>query len=332
VLFEPLVAAAPPDRDLRLALVHTYDTLGVISLDAGKTREALDYHRRQLQLLEAGDGSARADQDLRRAFASAYHHLADVDAAAGDLDAALDHYRRSLALRQSLEREFPNNTAYTRLTGVSYFWIGDVLAKLHRTHEALDAYRQSLDVGERLAKANPSADGADLTYAIVQIGNMLGRLGRHSEAMRYYRRAETIRAASVRADSASLWKQASLMEVRVAICSSLAALGSAGAPAACADSAVQLDRTAVSPDNAAIRTFVADSYASIGEAYTALARAGSIDGAGSFQRQARDMFKRSVDVWADLRTRGVIAGADATKAESAAHALARAEASLHPPS
>jgi tetratricopeptide (TPR) repeat protein len=329
-LFEPLVPSSSPPKEVRLALVHTYDTLGTISLEAGKTQEALDFHRRQLQLLESADASQRTDQDVRRAFSSAYHHLADVESAAGDLGAALETYRRSLAIRQSLEREFPNNIAYTRLVGVSCFWIGDVLAKLHRTREALDAYRQSLERGEQIAKADPAADGADLTYAIVQVGNMLGRLGRPTEALRYYRRAEEIRSASVTADSASLWKQASLLEVRVSICGSLAALGrSADGSAACAASAAQLDQTVVKPDNAAIRTFVADSYAAIGDAYTALARVAADAGARTFRRQARDMYKRSVDLWTDLGRRGVIAAADAAKPQAAAGALARAEASLH---
>jgi non-specific serine/threonine protein kinase/serine/threonine-protein kinase len=332
-LFEPLVAASPPDFDLRLALVHTYDALGVILVDAGKTQEALDYHRRQLRLLESVEAARHADPGLRKALSIAYHHVGDVESAEGDLNAALTNYRRSLALRQSLEAEFPNNNDYTRLVAVSYFWIGDVLAKLDRTREALDAYRRSLELGEQIGKANPSADGADLAYAILQVGNMLGRLGSHTEALRYFRRAESVRAASVRADPASLWKLASLIEVRVSICSSLAALKRyADASAVCAATAGQLDRAGVAPDNALLRTFAADSYAAIGDAYTLLVRGGGVaSGDAAFPRQARDMYKRSVDIWTDLGRRGVIAAGDGAKPVAAARALARAEASLRGP-
>lgn len=328
-LFEPLLALAPPELELRLAVQRTYDTLGAISLESGRTADALEYHRRQLQLLESADPAHQQDPGLRRALSTAYHHLADVQSAAGEFDQALESHARSLALRESLEREFPNNNDYRRLLAVSHFWIGDVLAKLGRTREALDAYRRSLDIGAAIGRADPAADPADLSYAVVQIGNMLGRLGQHTEALRYYRRAETIRAAGAHADPASIWKQTSLIEIRVYICGALAALGQlADASAECAATAAGMDRTVVPPDNALIRTFAADCYASLGEAYTALARRAAAPGRAPFQRRARDMYKRSVDIWSDLGRRGIIAASDAAKPAAAEEALAKAEAAL----
>jgi hypothetical protein len=177
-----------------------------------------------------------------------------------------------------------------------------------------------------------TADPADLSYSVVQIGNMLGRLGRHHEALRHYRRAEAIRAAGAHADAASIWKQTSLIEIRVYICGSLAALGRrAEAAAACAATAARMDRMTVPPENALIRTFAADCYAAIGDAYTALARRSAHAGRRGFQRDARDMYKRSVDIWSDLGRRGIIAASDAAKPEAAAQALATAEAALQAP-
>jgi eukaryotic-like serine/threonine-protein kinase len=329
-LFEPLVAASPPDLELRLALVRTYDALGMITLESGKTAEAVAYHRRQLQLLEAAEPSHPTDPGVRKALSNAYHHVGDVESAEGHLHAALNEYRRSLALRQSLETEFPNNNDYTRLVAVSYFWIGDVLGKLNRTREALDAYRRSLELGEEIGRANPAADRADLTYAVLQVGNMLGRLGRHSEALTYLRRAEAIRAASVRADAASLWKNASLIEVRVAICGSLAAIGrSQEAFTMCGVTAAQMEQTVVAPDDALIRSFVADSYSALGDAYTLLAREGAAAGERTFRQRALEMYTRSVAIWTDLRRRRIVAASDAAKPEAAGRALARTEASLH---
>jgi hypothetical protein len=164
----------------------------------------------------------------------------------------------------------------------------------------------------------------------VQIGNMLGRLGRHAEALRYYRRAETIRAAGLQADAASLWKRASLIEIRVCVCSSLAALRRVSeATAACASSAALMDQTRVPPDDAVLRTFLADSYTTLGDAYTVLVRAGGPSNENTGRRHARDMYKRSADLWGDLRRRGIVAAADAAKPEAAAHALAKADAALH---
>jgi eukaryotic-like serine/threonine-protein kinase len=331
-LFEPLLATAPPELELRLAVERTYDALGAISLESGRTADALGYHRRQLQLLESLPSAQQQDPRLRRALSTTYHHLADVQSAAGDFAAALESHDQSLALRQSLEREFPNNNDYRRLVAVSYFWIGDVLAKLGRTRQALDAYHRSLDIGETIARTDPAADPADLSYALVQIGNMLARLGRHTEALRHYRRAEVIRAAGANTDAASIWKQTSLIEIRAYICGSLAALGRrADASAACAATAAQMDRITVPPDNALIRTFAADCYVALGDAYTDLARRGGESGRKGFQRRARDMFQRSVDIWSDLQRRGIIAASDAAKPAAAAQSLAKVEAALQAP-
>ena len=148
------------------------------------------------------DSTALWNARLRKALSTAYHHVADVDAD-GDLNAALDNYRRSLALRQSLETEFPEDNDYdwseALLLDSETRW-QNFIARARRSTRSVG----SLEGGERLARGNPAADAADLTYAMVQVGNMLGRLGRHGEALGYYRRAESVRAASVRADGASL--------------------------------------------------------------------------------------------------------------------------------
>jgi serine/threonine protein kinase len=331
-LFEPLLASGLADMDLRLAVARVHDALGVILLESGKTTEALDHHRRQLELLDSADASHQSEPRLRRARSIAYHHLAEVRSAAGDFEPSLDDHKKSLALRESLVSEFPDNNDYRRLVATSYFWIGDVLAQHKRTREALDAYRRSLDAGEAIGRSEPAADPSDLSYAVVQIGNMQGRLGNHIEALRYYRRAEQIRAAGAEADAASIWKQSSLLEIRVYICASLASLGRlAEASTVCAATAAQMDRMVVPPDNAAIRTFAADSYAALGDGYGELARRSAQSDRPGFKRRARDMYKRSVDIWEDLGHRNIIAASDAAKPAAAAQALAKAEAALRVP-
>jgi non-specific serine/threonine protein kinase/serine/threonine-protein kinase len=329
VVFEPLLAVSPLDLELRLVAIRAYDTLGAMSLESGRTKDALDFHRRQLDLLGSAAAAEQQDPRLRRGVSVAHHHLADVQSATDDLNAALQSYQRSLAIRQALEAEFPNNSDYRRLVAISHFWVGDVLAKLKRTREALDAYRRSLEIGERLAAADPASDGTDISYALVQIGNMLGRLGGHAEALRHYRRAETIRATGVTADAGSLWKQASLIEIRVHICGSLAELGrSAEASAVCAATVAQMNQASVEPENSLIRTFFADSYSTLGDAYAALARSGGASGRQEFLRRARDVYAQSMGIYDDLRRRGILAASDAAKPAATAGALAKVEASL----
>ena len=328
---ESLVGDAPPDQNLRSTLARAYDVSGVLELEAGKTAEALDAHRRQLRLLESAPAADKQDPQVRRALSVAYQHMADAEVASGDLGDALESHRQSFALRTELSAEFPNNADYRRLVGTSQFYTGDVLAKMGRTREALGAFRRSLAIGEELAAADPQAHTSDLAYGHVQIGVMLTRLGNYADALPSFRRARAIREADVKADPGSLWKHASLIDSDVNICGTLARLARHGeASTVCADTATRMNQTPVDPMNAAIRTFFAESYAALGDAYWTLG--GGERSAPTEERaythRAREMYRRSLDIWSDLAGRAILAASAADKPATVARALARVEAAL----
>ena len=330
-VFEALIAESPPDLNLRLGLARAYDAIGVLEGESGRTAQALDVHRRQLQLLESSSDAERRSPRVRRALSIAHHHIADAEAASGDLAGALESHRTSLRLRTSLWTEFPHNGDYRRLMATSHFYEGDILAKLGRTREALDAFRRSLAVGEELAAADPKAHTGDLAYALVQVGTMLGRLGDHARALDHYRRARAIREKEVQADPASLWKRASLIEGDVSICGALAKLARhRDASVACRDTAKLLDQTRVEPTNALIRTFLADSYSALGDAYLALGGPERSQPPPSrvYTRAARDMYMKSLEIWQAMAARAIVAASDAGKPEAVRRALAKTEAAL----
>src|SRR6185437_14799789 len=102
----------------------------------------------------------------------------------------------------------------------------------------------------------------------VREGDMRVKLGSIANALASYQQSEELRAADVKADSANLWKRSSLIEARAKICKALAKSAQASTAAgACEATFALMQATAVEPTNALIRTFFADTYADLGEAF-----------------------------------------------------------------
>lgn len=329
-LYEPLVAASAPNLDQRLALASAYDVIGTISLESGKPREALEIHRRQLDLLASAPASDQVSPALRRALSVAYQHTADAQGTFGDLHAALESYRKSLQLRSALSKEFPYNTDYRRLVGSGYYWEADTLARLGHTRDALEAYLHSLAIDEELAAADPKAERQ--IFGLLRVGNTLDRLGDHQQALGYYQRAHAIVADQVKADPGNLWKRGGLIEVRAFTCAALAALARHTAASAACDDAVRLiEHTSVEPTNAVIRAALARSYKTMADAYLAAAAEtrSPRDQRLSYARAAVEMYQKSVAIWSDMATRDMLTESDDEEAAAVSGSLRDAEAVLN---
>jgi tetratricopeptide (TPR) repeat protein len=320
---EALIADTPPDLELRETLARTYDTLGMIELEAGRVAEALAIQQRQLALLEAAPAAERREPRLRRALSVAHQHVADARFAAGDHAGALESHRRSLAERQALAAEHPLNADYRRLVAVGLFYEADTLDRMGRTREALDAFRRSHAIQEELAAADPKAAASAPAWGLMQIGAMLAKLGDHAAAATHLRQAGSHNRAVVAADPGSLWKRAGLIQGETRLCAALAELASDEAIDVCAATAALLDSTPVDPADAAMRTYFAGFYSMLGDAY---ARIGEREATAT--RTAREMYRRSLDLWEDLAARSLLAADDAEKPAAVARALARTEAEL----
>jgi non-specific serine/threonine protein kinase/serine/threonine-protein kinase len=328
-LYEPLVAASAPSLDQRLALAHAYGAIGAISLESGKAREALEVHQRQIDLLESAPESDRNDPALRRAVATAYMTMADAQGTFGDVQAAVHTYRRSLETFNALATEFPHNTEYRRLAGSAQYWEADALFKLGQTREALDGYLRSLAVDEELAAGDPKAERS--TFSMLRVGNMLDRLGDHQQAVSYYERAHAILATQVGADPGNLWKRGGLIEVQAYTCAALTALAMHAAASAACDEAVQLiEQTSVEPTNAVIRASLARSYKTMADALiTAAAERGSpTDQRVRYAYAAREMYEKSVAIWSDMATRGMLTESDDEEAAAVSASFRNAATAL----
>ena len=314
-LLDPLVAAAPVDTDLRLQLSAATNLLGQISLEQGKIDRALAYHRADLEQFEASPESERRRPAVRHAVSVTYGYLADAQAESGDLAGALASHRRSRALRRELSAEFPNNATYAELASSARYYEAAVLGRMGRWEQALALHREGL------------AEDPSGSFSLCRVGEALGALGRHEEALGYLERALRRHEQELRADTASLFSRLAVVEDLGRVCKGAALLGRRDATAACAKATAFADGIAVPPDHAFPRAMLAATWYELGEAYDTLA--GRPQTGASERRDhrvaARERHRRSHEIWSDLMARGLVSPIDTGRVSAAARAAARAQ-------
>jgi tetratricopeptide (TPR) repeat protein len=263
----------------------------------------------------------------------ALHHLADAQVQLGDLEGALDSYRRSRALGAGLAAEFPDNGDYRGLVGTADFWIADVLAQLDRPAEALAIYRELLAASRADSRRDPknAIARSGIALSLVRVGDMEMRLRRPAQALSRYRQALAIGAEQLRADSANLVKRLQLMESQAKICRALGAATPERAEAECSRAAALMNAMVLEPSNAGYRGYLAGQYSDMGQAYDSLAahRPPSSPDGRRFRVAALEMYRRSSEIWSDLRDRGLVNPTDTGRVSAAALAVARAEAAVN---
>jgi tetratricopeptide (TPR) repeat protein len=313
-LLDPLVAAAPNDTDLRLQLSAAHNLLGQISLEEGKIAEALAYHGADLKQFEAAPESERRQPAVRHALSVTYGYLADAQVESGDLAAALESHRRSLALRRQLSAEFPDNATYAELTTSARYYEATVLGRMGQWEEALALLRE-----------NYAQDSTGSFQC--RIGEALAALGRHEEALPYFTRAVRGHLRELRADTANLYSRLTVVEDLGRTCKSLAALGRPSASAACVRATAFAEAISVEPSHAFPRAFLAATWSAVGEAYERLAGQANVatEDRRDYQLAAMDRYRRSRDIWHDLKARGLVSPLDTGLVSASASAVARIE-------
>jgi len=151
--------------------------------------------------------------------------------------------------------------------------------------------------------------------------------------MAAYRQAMAMAIVEYRADPANLYKRLQLMESQNKICGVLGRITPKEAEPECARAARFMNATVLEPTNAGYRGYLAGQYSEMGQAYDSLASRPSVSRADarSFQQAALDMYRRSSEIWTDLRDRRLVNPTDTARVSAAALAVSRAEAALNAP-
>jgi non-specific serine/threonine protein kinase/serine/threonine-protein kinase len=315
-LLEKLVAENPTNDNFRFELGVTLGRIGTILLEQNDYSGALASHQRELELYKAYSPAERQSEKMRRAFSTIYEHIATVLLSMGDLEKALENNQRALELRQTLTKDFPLNADYLRSLAVSYYWEGEILWPLQRHEEALNSYQKQVDIDEALLKKDPDNElyRGDLAYGLNRVGDLKFYIGSKADAIADFRRAQQIRSEDVKADPTNLWKRTSLIAIQSKLCKMFADTKQPEkAKTECMATLSLMEKTELEPTNAADRSLFADTYFDVGEAYSVL----------DVNQKSCEMYGKSLQIWQDLKQRGLLANNNLGKIETVSTRIAK---------
>jgi eukaryotic-like serine/threonine-protein kinase len=333
-LREEIAKLEPHDFGVLRDLAAAYDRLGMLLLERGDASAALAYHRKSLSSYLSLPREESLNEPTRRALSVAYEHIGSDLLELNDLPAALQNNTLALQLRADLAREFPLNSEHQRTLQVSYYNQGEILARMGNIKEAMTNYRQDVLIAEKLFRNDPSNAQyrGDLAYGLIRVGDMQFKLRNLPEALTKYKRSRDLRAVDAKSDPSNLWKTSSFIEAKAKMCKTLAAMYErAQAREACSDALSLMQSTNIAPDNAAIRSFFADTFSDLAEADATLAGSPALSSPERRKswHSARELYAQSRDIWQDLKDRNILGPADKDKDAIASRNIKRCEAALH---
>ena len=331
-LYGELAGEQPANDDLQLALADTCNRLATALRLQGDLAGALEQCRAAVAICETLVANQPQDLRRRQVLWMAYDGIANVLSLQGDLTGAIAINAKGLALGEALLAEDSLNTENRRLV-VQNYKSGGFYQRQTDPRGALEYVRKAATLEEEAVAVDPANATARNDLGITQklIAEMLANLKENVEALSHFSKARDIFAkiaADAPADLASRF--------RVATCG--AGIGAMQArvgelePALkeCRRSRDLLREISEDPANTQHRSLRAEAHQYLGYAYEAVA---AVPQASAPERvrhmtAARDMFRESLNVLEDLRSRGALDPATADWAKELAGEVAKCEAAL----
>ncbi len=329
---EALVLANPTDAEAQRSLALTYQKLGDLQAWTGDLNAAVESARKSLAFFK---GLAEADgSNLRARQSMAISHIKLGDVLGnpvlpntGDRDAALAEYQLSLDLWQALHATDSTDSTTRRYLGLIHERIGTILQEKGKLGEALESYRQSQVIRESFAADYATNTDArrDLGVAYEKIANILSLTGEHRRALEQSRKSLAIFESLSAADPNNVNASRSLANSYQNTADVLLRSGDTAAALEYYQKALAIRErlSASGPSNVQLRRDLAKSYSRLGGAYAAFATTASKPANQQIERwrQAQSWYQRSLNLWLDLRNRGLFSGNDAQEMDKVSQEL-----------
>jgi non-specific serine/threonine protein kinase/serine/threonine-protein kinase len=180
------------DENTRHDISVIYARAGKAFLRAGALDAAESMHREEVSMCESLVAAAAPEKNAhyRRDLALAYRNLGDALARKNQLEAALALYERTRPMDEALLRVDPANSQIRMELGVAFSKESGVLERMGDFPRAEQVLLRDLTLDERLLKDDPSSSAYRRMYSssLFQMGNLLRKQSRTSDARRYYLR------------------------------------------------------------------------------------------------------------------------------------------------
>jgi tetratricopeptide (TPR) repeat protein len=269
----------------------------------------------------------------RRNLSFTYVNIGRALFQSGDIKGALESNQKGLAIRDALFAENPSNADYRRLLAISYQNDGKYRALLHDVGGALLSFHKKLLLNEQSLADDPLDAQAreDLGYSYERIGDLLARSGDYAKALLYYRRALSLyeKVWSVapriwRVHYRAVFSRAGIAKMQANLGNKAIALGE------CSKVSALLNEIPEVPESRLQSGARAQINMHLAKVYATLATSRIMTGAEQrkYWRTARNIYARSLEIWQEMETRGILTGEYAAKPREVAREIARCDSFL----
>ncbi len=334
---EALQKADPSNADERRNLATSLERVGtMISWQTGNVNESLDYYRRAKEIRESIASGSNAAED-RREMAKIYEVIGDAQKKNRDAAGALESYRRALAIRESLSAMDATSATRGRDLAISHSKIAEILALNNDSSGALESQRRATSIFETLASQDPNNAKArrEMAFAYNKLGDLLWYSDDVAGAIEQYKKAKDIRQSLVALDPANAQARRDLAMSDAGLGDTLIRKGEIAEGRELIKKALAIfeELAARSPDDGEAGRDLAIGYQTFGESLASAADDEKTTAAKRRQlrSEARGWYKRSLDVFLDMKRRGVMREADAQIIEEITREIARTDAAIAKP-
>ncbi|MEY2512179.1 MAG: eukaryotic-like serine/threonine-protein kinase [Verrucomicrobiota bacterium] len=335
---EALLAADPANEDLQYNLVDNYEGMAKalgnpILPNLGDTQGALDYLAKAQPIIEKL--VADHPENLAYQLYLAAHHNAYgwvLGSASGKLAEALAHAQKALAMFHKLCDVDPGNTLYRSQLVQQLSATGRIMLNLGDQRAAAEVFQQGLSICESLLQADPrdAYNRKSVALAHRNVAEALGGLNDYTGALDHFQKAQQIFAQLVAEDPANSDSKSKWAYVCLAMSQVQAKTGDLSAAVESDLQGIKIDEAllAASPVNALARNTLAQLYYKLGGYDAQLAI--KMDGEKQTEewRAAKAAYERSLGIYQEMKSKGTLNAADASKPDEIANDIAKCDLAL----
>ncbi|MDZ4803017.1 MAG: serine/threonine-protein kinase [Bryobacteraceae bacterium] len=305
---EAVANQTPGNGAAQLALARTYLLGGYI---AGRASAPVDMRRsfdqKALEMAEKLIVQDPRDPDYRRLLAEAHTSVGYGLIVDEQWENVRVHMRQAMAILSEIAAEDPQDLNTRRELATIHYRLGSSYVQSGQPGHGQDELHQALELQQQLSASSP--DDAVIRSQIAAtrhfLGIALGALGRTQEAIENFDQAIETRLAALDADPRNSRERSMLAGNYSERGMVLITAGRLDEALASARSAVQLQEQVVAgdPKGVPIRVFMAEIESGLARVYETMAAKQP-----RFFRDAADWYGRSLKVWGELESEGVLRG------------------------
>jgi len=331
-IMEAQVASQPGDDKALDVLAHAYTALGDVlgSPDVpslGDPKSSVEMNRKALHIREQLRDKDPTKLDRRTMVAVNYGKIAAALQSLDDKPGAAAAFRRAIEIDEQLLRENPTNVLYQRETAVYNRSLSMLLLRTGPVVEARKHGDRSAELFQQLAKIDPKNVEAqealaDSTfsqgYVLAKSNDDAGAMKLYDQAIALYQDIIVAHPGILPAGMRSTYMLAADLRLRQS--NPVKAIAAARKEIEITDAMITKNSA-----NAAAMRFRGTAYMHMGKAHELLATQKQLR---SEWTEARNWYQRGLAVWLELRKRGTLIPAYASRPDEALKLIEKCDAAL----